>query len=106
MVCKLNTRCSIVAACNPQSSFDDAVEGVTANVAMASPLLSRFDLIFMLSDHGRAEEWDSRLADEILEMNEAKAANDDDHEEDFDVSERRGLSSWLIYSLFSYYVCS
>ncbi len=69
-----------MAACNPQSSFDDAIDGVTANVAIASPLLSRFDLIFMLSDHGRAEEWDARLAEEILEMTEDAETN-----ESFDV---------------------
>lgn len=67
MVCKLNTRCSIVAACNPNSYQEEGSDKqvITANLAIASPLLSRFDLIIFLRDERRAE-WDEKLADSIL----------------------------------------
>lgn len=67
MVCKLNTRCSIVAACNPNSYQEEGSDKqtITANLAIASPLLSRFDLIILLRDERRAE-WDEKLADSIL----------------------------------------
>ena len=107
MVCKLNTRCSVVAACNPQSSFDDSIEGVTANVAIASPLLSRFDLIFMLSDHGRGEDWDARLAEEILGKEGEGVEVAETEEEAIDVSRAESCPllthtpscSWLPLSL-------
>lgn len=64
MVCKLKTRCSILAACNPKGNINPA-QPLCVNVAMSSPLLSRFDLILLLRDVVN-EENDGRLADYVL----------------------------------------
>jgi DNA helicase MCM9 len=65
-VCKLNTRCSILAACNVKGELEDG-KTISSTLALASPLLSRFDLIFLLLDRGKRDaQWDSALCDQLL----------------------------------------
>ncbi|KAK9871202.1 hypothetical protein WA026_011483 [Henosepilachna vigintioctopunctata] len=64
IVCKLSTRCSILAATNPKGNIDP-IQPLCMNLALATPLLSRFDLILMIRDTVH-EEWDSLVADYIL----------------------------------------
>ena len=64
LVCKLNTRCSVIAAVNPKGQYDMG-ESIEVNTALASPLLSRFDLIIPILDT-QDRNWESKIADCIL----------------------------------------
>lgn len=56
MVCKLNTRCSIIAATNQRGKYDKS-KSLSGNTGLSSPLISRFDLVFVIIDN-QTEEWD------------------------------------------------
>ncbi|RKP17880.1 MCM-domain-containing protein, partial [Rozella allomycis CSF55] len=74
IVCKLNTRCSILAATNPKGNFDTK-ESLASNSSLSSPLLSRFDLILLLIDR-KDKDLDSCIADCILRDEKSETENE------------------------------
>ncbi|CAG9318329.1 MCM9_2 [Blepharisma stoltei] len=50
MVCTVNARTTIIGACRPKKNRFDFGVGIDENSGLPSPLLSRFDLVFILID--------------------------------------------------------
>ncbi|KAG8468440.1 hypothetical protein KFE25_013523 [Diacronema lutheri] len=65
LVCKLRTRTTIFAATNPKCKRPEAAFDLGANCGIASPLLSRFDIILLMRDECEPG-FDATIADFIL----------------------------------------
>ena len=70
----LNARASILAAANPIMGRYDRTKTLKANVALSAPILSRFDLFFVVLDDCNPEA-DRRVAHHILNVHRNKNAN-------------------------------
>jgi replicative DNA helicase Mcm len=82
IVATLNARTSILSAANPMYGKYDPYKNITENVNLPVPLLTRFDLIFIVRDMPEKEK-DSLIASHILEIHKdaehaAKPAIDTD----------------------------
>ena len=67
IVATLNARTSILAAANPMYGKYDPYKNITENVNLPIPLLTRFDLIFIVRDIPEKEK-DSLVASHILQI--------------------------------------
>lgn len=67
IVATLNARTSILAAANPMYGKYDPFKNITENVNLPIPLLTRFDLIFVVRDIPTRER-DERIARHIIEL--------------------------------------
>ena len=67
IVATLNARTSILAAANPMYGKYDPFKNITENVNLPIPLLTRFDLIFVVRDIP-SKERDRNIAQHILEL--------------------------------------
>ena len=72
IVCNLNARTSVIAAANPAGGHYDRSRSVRENLKMKAPLLSRFDLVFILLD--RPDEERDRLLSEHVMNSHARGA--------------------------------
>lgn len=64
LVVKLNTKTSVIASCNPKGAYD-MTSDISANTNIASPLLSRFDIILVMIDNPQ-KEWDKFVSTFLL----------------------------------------
>ncbi len=67
IVATLNARTSILSAANPMYGKYDPFKNITENVNLPIPLLTRFDLIFVVRDIPTKEK-DERIARHIIEL--------------------------------------
>ena len=67
MVCTLSARTSVIAAANPLGGHYDISKTIQENIKMSGPLLSRFDLLFLLLDKSD-QTHDQRLSRHVLGM--------------------------------------
>ena len=87
----LNARTSILAAANPIGGRYDTRKPLKANVGLSPPIMSRFDLFFVVLDD-LSPEADYRLADHIVGLHQQGEASLPTHytPEDFLLFRRKG----------------
>ncbi|EQC36434.1 hypothetical protein SDRG_05891 [Saprolegnia diclina VS20] len=77
----LNARTSILAAANPQNGRYDKTKTLKYNVNISPPIMSRFDLFFVILDECN-EQADERIAQHIVNLHKPRALQSDaDHVE-------------------------
>ncbi|KAK4874713.1 hypothetical protein RN001_014073 [Aquatica leii] len=65
VMCNLSARASILAAGNPVGGHYDKAKTVAENLKISSPLISRFDLVFVLVDQP-CEKYDKLVSERVL----------------------------------------
>ena len=65
----LNSRCSVLAAANPKFGRFDSYKVLAEQIDLPAPIISRFDLIFVIEDKPSREK-DSELAEHILKTHQ------------------------------------
>ena len=83
----LKSRCSLLGAANPKYGRFDEYEGIAEQIDLEPALISRFDLIFTVTDNPNEEE-DSNIAQHILQTNyagEIAASGNDPGDETHDI---------------------
>ena len=79
IVCSLPARASIMAAANPINGHFDPGTSIADNIKISAPLLSRFDLVFVLCDKPN-ERFDRSMARNVLGNTNNTNNNADDEE--------------------------
>lgn len=85
LVTSLNTRTTVIAATNPKGKYDIDAE-LSTNTGIATPLLSRFDMILVLMDNPDPG-WDLKVSEFILNQkrfNPSKAPSKSTTDNDLD----------------------
>ena len=76
VVASLPARCSIIAAANPKHGSYNMDKTVAENLNMATPILSRFDLVFILRDRADKEQ-DRLVASNIMNHHRGNTSRTD-----------------------------
>ena len=71
IVCNLPARTSVLAAANPVGGHYNRAKTVAENLKLATPLLSRFDLIYILLDTADHEK-DRLLSSHVMRLHRYK----------------------------------
>lgn len=74
IVASLAARCSVLAAANPKHGSYNMSKTVAENLNMAKPILSRFDLVFILRDRANAN-LDRLVSNNIMNLHRTTAAD-------------------------------
>uniref|UniRef100_A0A0A9VT68 DNA helicase MCM8 n=2 Tax=Lygus hesperus TaxID=30085 RepID=A0A0A9VT68_LYGHE len=74
VVCTLPAHSTIIAAANPKGGHYNKSKSVVENLKMSAPLLSRFDLVFILLDKPN-EEMDCLLSEHVLALHTGARSN-------------------------------
>ena len=78
VVATLPARCSVVAAANPREGNYNLGKSVAQNLGMEGPILSRFDLLFILRDEAN-EDIDRMVSTNIMNSYRYGQTNNDHH---------------------------
>lgn len=74
VVCNLPCKTTVIAAANPCGGHYDKSKSVSENLRISGPLLSRFDLLFILLDKAD-EELDYKLSSHIIHLYSNKSSD-------------------------------
>ena len=72
VVASMPARCSVVAAANPRHGSYNLGKTVAENLNMSTPILSRFDLVFILRDRADSGQ-DKRVSSNIMNLYKDKS---------------------------------
>lgn len=73
IVCSLSARATVIAAANPRGGHYDRAKTLLENVHLPLPLLSRFDLVFILLDKPDTER-DLQISRHVMSLHSARGA--------------------------------
>ena len=94
----LKTRCAVLAAANPKAGRFETLTDVpfTAQVNLAPPLISRFDIIWVMTDNPM-EEQDAKIAQHILKSRgKGRIALHDEVDISFETKQEKDESETMI----------
>eukprot|EP00698_Gefionella_okellyi_P000394 TRINITY_DN10350_c0_g1_i1.p1 TRINITY_DN10350_c0_g1~~TRINITY_DN10350_c0_g1_i1.p1 ORF type:complete len:838 (+),score=157.93 TRINITY_DN10350_c0_g1_i1:45-2558(+) len=96
LVTKLQARTTVLAALNPKGNYDPD-QSMSVNCSLASPLLSRFDLVLVLRDT-QADNWDETITRFILDGH-VQSQNNKPEERAWSIEKMQAYVSYLKHNV-------
>lgn len=97
IIATLRAQTSIIAAANPKYGRYDIRKTPTENINLSPPIISRFDLIFIVRDIP-SEDMDEKLADFILRQHARDFSDKNDDERNADLMNIDLLKKYINYA--------
>lgn len=97
IIATLRAQTSIIAAANPKYGRYDINKTPTENINLSPPIISRFDLIFIVRDIPD-EDTDEKLAEFILKQHARDIAEKEPEEKDTDMMRIEFLKKYIHYA--------